>query len=124
MLVGLPLHFLLLLKKKCKRFFFSAYDNTTEGIKQRFEQTYYMIFGSIENVLPIGITRRKIKDQVNQIADFHQGDLVKEKRKSPLKVSDVMINARTITIDTVILFFQGIYLNGKKLPLFAVVVLL
>ena len=45
--------------------------------------------------------------------------------KYPLKVSDVMFNARAITIDSiVILFFHGIYLNGKKLPLFVVVVLL
>ena len=44
--------------------------------------------------------------------------------KSPLKVSDVMINVRAITIDSVIMFFDGIYLNGKKLPLFVVVVLL
>ena len=44
--------------------------------------------------------------------------------KSPLKVSDVMINARAITIDSVILFFHGIYLKGTKLPLSVVVVLL
>ena len=99
MLVGLPFHFLLLLKK------FSAYDSTTEGIKQRFEQTYYMIYGLIQNVLAIGITGRKIEDQVNQIAHFYQGNLVKEKMKSPLKVSDVMINARAITVDSVMLFF-------------------
>ena len=110
MLVGLPLHFSLLLKK-------STNDNTTEGIKQRFEQTYYMIYDSIQNVLAIGITLRKIEDQVNQIAHFYQGDLIKEKMKSPLKVSDVIINARAITIDNVILFFHGICLNGKKLPL-------
>ena len=114
MLVGLRLHFLLLLKKKYKWFFFSAYDNTTDGIKKRFEQTYYMIYGSIQNVLAIGITWRKIEDQVNQIAHFYQGDLVKEKMKSPLKVSDVMINARAITIDSVILLFHGIYLNDLK----------
>ena len=90
----------------------------------RFEQTYYVIYGSIENVQAIGITGRKIEDQVNKIAHFYQGDLVKEKMKSPLKVSDVIINTRTITIDSVILFFHGIYLNGKKLPLSVVVVLL
>ena len=44
--------------------------------------------------------------------------------KSPLKFSDVMINARAITIDSVILSFHRIYLNGKKLPLSMVVVLL
>ena len=44
--------------------------------------------------------------------------------KSPLKVSDVMINARAKTIDSVILFFHGIYLNVKKLLLSVVVVLL
>ena len=83
-----------------------------------------MIYGSIQNVLAIGITGSKIEDQVNQITHFYQGDLVKEKMKSPLKVSDVMINARVITIDSVILFFHGIYLNGKKLPFSVVVVLL
>ena len=35
-----------------------------------------------------------------------------------------MINARAITIDSVILFFHGIYLNGKKLQLSVGVVLL
>ena len=35
-----------------------------------------------------------------------------------------MINARAITIDSVILFFHGIYHNGKKLPLSLVVLLL
>ena len=68
-LVGLPLNFLLLLKK-VQRTFFSAYDNTTEGIKQRFEQTYYMIYGSIQNVLVLRILWRKIENQVNQIAHF------------------------------------------------------
>ena len=75
MLVGLPLHFLLLLKKSTNSFFFSAYDNTTESIKQRFEQTYYMIYGSIQNVLAIGMTGRKMKDQINQIGHFYQGNL-------------------------------------------------
>ena len=74
-----------------------------------------MIYGSIQNVLAIGITGRKIEYQVNQTAHFYQGDLVKEKIKSPLKVSDVMINARAITIDSAICFFHGIYLNDKKL---------
>ena len=83
-----------------------------------------MIYGSIQNVLAIGITGRKIEDQVNQIAHFHQGYLVKEKMKSPLKVSYVMINARAITIDSVVLFFYGIYLIGQKLTLPVVVVLL
>ena len=83
-----------------------------------------MIYGSIQNVLAIGITGRKTEDQVNQIAHFYQGDVVKGKMKSPLKVSDVMINARAITIDSVILFFHGIHLTGKKLPLSVVVVLL
>ena len=82
MLVGLPLHFLLLLKKRTNRFFFSTYDNTTESIKQRFEQTYYMIYGSIQNVLAIGITGRKMEDQINQIGHFYQGNLEKEKIKS------------------------------------------
>ena len=35
-----------------------------------------------------------------------------------------MINARAITIDSVILLFHGIYHNGKKLPLSAVMALL
>ena len=83
-----------------------------------------MIYGSIQNVLAIGIIGRKIEDQVNQTAHFYQDDLVKEKMKSLLKVSDVMINARAITIDCIILFFHGIYLSGKKLPLSVVVVLL
>ena len=83
-----------------------------------------MIYGSIQNVLAIGITGRNTGDQVNQIAHFYEGDLIKEKMKSPLKVSDVMINVRAITIDSVIMFFDEIYLNGKKLPLFVVVVLL
>ena len=83
-----------------------------------------MIYGSSQNVLAIGITGRKIEDQVNQTAHFYQGDLIKEKMKSPLKVSDVMINARAITIGSVILFFHGIYVNDKKLPLSVVVVLL
>ena len=62
---GLALHLLLLLKKSTDVFFFSAYGNTTEGIKQRFEQTYYMIYCSIQNVLTIGIKGRKIEEQVN-----------------------------------------------------------
>ena len=82
------------------------------------------LYGSIQNVLAIGITGGKIEDQVNQIAHFYQSYLVKEKMKSPLKVSDVMINARAITIDSVILFFHGIYLSDKKLPLSVVVILL
>ena len=64
-----------------------------------------MIYCSIQNVLAIGIKGRKIEDQVDQIVLFYQGDLVKEKMTSPLKVSGVMINARAITIDNVILFF-------------------
>ena len=83
-----------------------------------------MIYGSIQNVLAIGIKRRKIEDLINQIAHFYQGDLAKEKLKSSLKVSDVMINAGALTIGSVILFFHGIYLNGKKLPLSVIVVLL
>ena len=75
-----------------------------------------MIYGSIQKVLAIGIIGRKKEDQVNQTAHFYQGDLVKEKMKSPLKVSDVMINAGAITIDSVILFSHGMffYLNGKN----------
>ena len=70
---GRPLHFLLLVKK-IKTVFFSAYDNTTEDIKQRFEQTYYILYCSIQNVLAIGIKERKIEDQVNQMVPFYQGN--------------------------------------------------
>ena len=63
-----------------------------------FEQTYFMIYGSTQNILAIGITGRKTKVQVNQIA--------KEKMNSPLKVSDVINNAGVITIGIVILFFM------------------
>ena len=55
---GLLLHFLLLLKNSTNGFFFSVYGNTTKGIKQRFEQTYYMIYCLIQNVLAIGIEGR------------------------------------------------------------------
>ena len=55
---GLPLYFLLLLKRYINGFFFSAYVST-EGIKQRFEQIYYMIYCSVENALVIGIKRGK-----------------------------------------------------------------
>ena len=82
MLVGLSLHFLLLHKNYTNGFFFSAYDNTTESIKQKFEQTYYMGHDSIQNVLAIGKTGRKIEDRVNQTARFYSGDLVKEKMNS------------------------------------------
>ena len=115
--------FLVTPKKKYKLCFFSAYYNTTESIKQRFAQIYYMIYGSIQNVLAIGTTgRNRRSGQPN--CTFLSRRLVKEKMKSPLKVSDVMINARAIAIDSVILFFHGIYLNGKKLPASVVVVLL
>ena len=63
---------------------------------------YYIIYCSIQNVLAIGIKGREIKDQVKQIVLFFQGDLVKEKMTSPLKVSRVMNNATAITIDSVI----------------------
>ena len=65
-----------------------------------------MIYGSTQNILAIGITGRKTKVQVNQIAHFYQGDLVKEKMNSPLKVSDVINNAGVRTIGIVILFFM------------------
>ena len=64
-----------------------------------------MIYCSIQNVLAIGVKGRKIEDQIDQIVLFYQDDLIKEKMTSPLKVSGVMINARAITIDNVILFF-------------------
>ena len=51
-----------------------------------FEQTYYVIYGSIQNVLAIGITGRKIEDQDKQVAHFYQGDLVKKKiNEIPIK---------------------------------------
>ena len=62
-----------------------------------------MIYYSIQNVLAIGIKGRKIEDQINQIVPFYQGGLVKEKMK--LKVSGLMIGARAIASDSVILFF-------------------
>ena len=49
--------------------------NTTKGIKQRFEQTYDMIYYSIQNLLDLGMKWRKIEDQVNQIVPFYQGNL-------------------------------------------------
>ena len=82
------------LLKKYKQFFFSVYDRTTEGIKQRFEQTYYMVYCSVQYVVAIGIKGNKIEDQVNQTAPFYQGDLVKQKIKFTLKVSGIMINAK------------------------------
>ena len=62
-----------------------------------------MIYHSIQNVPAIRIRGRKIKYQVNQIVPFYQGGLVKEKIK--LKVSGLMVSARTITTDSAILFF-------------------
>ena len=64
-----------------------------------------MIYRSIQNVLVTHIIRRKIENKFNQIAPFYQGDLVKKKKKSPLKYSGVMINARAIIIDHIILLF-------------------
>ena len=106
--------------KNCKRFFSVLMITPLRALSKSLNNLY----GSIQNVLAIGITGGKIEDQVNQIAHFYQSYLVKEKMKSPLKVSDVMINARAITIDSVILFFHGIYLSDKKLPLSVVVILL
>ena len=64
-----------------------------------------MIYCSVQNVLAIGKKGRKIEDQVNQIAPFYQDDLVKEKMKSPLKVSGVMINPRAILLTVSFCFF-------------------
>ena len=64
-----------------------------------------MIHYSIQNVLASSLKGRKTEAQVNQTLYFCQGDLVKEKIKSPLNVSGVMINARAATIDSVILLF-------------------
>ena len=44
-----------------------------------------MIYGSIQNVLAIGITGRKIEDRVNQIGHFYEGDLAKDKKGNPIK---------------------------------------
>ena len=79
MLVGLPFHFLLLLKK------FSAYRNTTEGIKQRFEQTYYMIYGLIQNVLAIGITGKKNRRSGQPNCTFLSRQSSKRKNEIPIK---------------------------------------
>ena len=73
-----------------------------------------MIYCSIQNVLAIGIKERKVEYQVNQIVSFYQGDIVKEKMASPLKISGVMINARAITIDSVILFFTEFFSMVKN----------
>ena len=50
----------------------------------------------------------------------------KRKTETPIESFRLLIvNARAITVDSVILFFfHGIHLNGKKLPLSVVVVLL
>ena len=66
-------------KEKEKRIYFRDFDNTTEDIKQRLEQTDYMIYRSIQNVLVTDIIRRKLENKFNQIAPFYQGDLVKKK---------------------------------------------
>ena len=50
-----------------------------------------MIYCSITNVLAIGIKERKVEDQVGQVVRFYQGDLVKEKMTSQLKVSGVIM---------------------------------
>ena len=50
---GLPVHFLLLFKKSTNGWFFLSF--LLQSIKQRFEQTLYMIYCSIQNVLVIGI---------------------------------------------------------------------
>ena len=85
--------------------FFSTYDNTTEGIKQTFEQTYYMIYGSIKNALAIGITGRKKIRSGQPNCTFLSRRSSKRKNEMPLKVSDVMINARGGVINSVVLFF-------------------
>ena len=51
-------------------FFLSAYDNTTDGIKQKFEQTYWMIYGSIKNVVAIGIQGEKQKIRSTKLHIF------------------------------------------------------
>ena len=51
----------------------------------RFEQTYYVIYCSIQNVLAIGIKGRKIEDQANQIVPFYQRDPSKRKNDIPIK---------------------------------------
>ena len=82
-----------------------------------------MIYCKIQNALVTCIKEGKIEDQVKQVAPFYRGDIVKEKMTSSKTVLGVMINARTIAIDSVILFFNKIYLSDKKLLLSEVVIL-
>ena len=72
--------------------FFSAYDDTTESIKQRFEQTYYMIYCSNQNALVIGIKGRKIEDHLNQIVLFYQGYLVKKTWNTQIRIKSFRRN--------------------------------
>ena len=58
-----------------------------------------MIYDSIQNVIVIGTTGRKIEDQVN--CTFLSKRSSKRKNEMPLQVSDVMINARARAIDSV-----------------------
>ena len=61
--VGLPLNFFPVTpKEKCKRFYFSVYDNTTKGIKAKgFEHADC----SIRNVVFNEMKRGRIKDDAN-----------------------------------------------------------
>ena len=47
------------------------------GTKEKFEQTDYMIYCSIQLVLATKIKGRKIEDTVKEIASVYQGDLEK-----------------------------------------------
>ena len=83
-----------------------------------------MIYGSIQNVLAIGITGRKNRTSDHPNCTFLSRQSSKRKNEILLKVSDVMINARATATDSVSLFFYRIYLDGQKLALSVVVVLL
>ena len=54
-------------KTKYKRIYFSTYGKTVESIKQRFQQTGYMIYWLILNVLFTTVKEWQIKDEVMQI---------------------------------------------------------
>ena len=55
--------FLVIPKEKYKRIFYSAYGNTTDDIKQSFEQINCMIYFSIQNFMFKELKRRKIEDE-------------------------------------------------------------
>ena len=70
MLIGLSLHFLLLLKKSTNGFFSVLMITPVWALSK-----------GLNKLIP-WYDRTKIEDQVNQIAHFYQGNLLKEKTKS------------------------------------------